>query len=74
VSVHYCYAPVIMSVRMSEQYVHVRSTDIGTPMSTAYCSAACSATLAPLCVRVGNEAVASAVGAISKCVYANIRK
>jgi hypothetical protein len=42
---------------------------MGTPMSSACCSAACKATLAPLCVRVGTDAVAAAVGAMSNCPY-----
>jgi hypothetical protein len=38
---------------------------IGTPISCACCSAACMATLAPFCVRLGIDIVAAAVGAMS---------
>lgn len=41
-------------------------TDIGTPISSACCSAACEATRAPLCVSVSEEAVAATVGVISR--------
>jgi hypothetical protein len=40
------------------------SSYIGTPISSACCSAACNATLAPFCVRVGTDVVADAVGAM----------
>jgi hypothetical protein len=47
------------------------SSYMGTPISSACCSAACSATLAPPCVRVGVDVVAAAIGAIS--IYEYVR-
>jgi hypothetical protein len=47
------------------------ATYIGTPTSSACCSAACRATRAPLCVNVGTAAVADAVGVILKYVCSN---
>ena len=41
---------------------------MGTPFSSACCSAACRATRAPLCVSVGTAAVADAVGVILRYV------
>jgi hypothetical protein len=41
---------------------------MGTPTSSACCSAACRATRAPLCVSVGTAAVADAVGVMLKYV------
>jgi hypothetical protein len=41
---------------------------MGTPISSACCSAACKATLAPFCVRVGNDAVAAVDGAMTFCL------
>jgi hypothetical protein len=63
VCIDYGYAPGVLLTT-----AHLRpslSTYIGTPISCACCSAACKATLAPLCVKVGNDAVAAADGAIS---------
>jgi hypothetical protein len=56
---YYVVSPVHREDDFTDSY-------IGTPISSAYCSAACKATLAPLCVRVGTDVVAAAVGAISK--------
>jgi hypothetical protein len=44
---------------------------MGTPFSSACCSAACRATRAPLCVRVGTAAVADAVGVMLKYVFSS---
>jgi hypothetical protein len=67
-----CASTTAMLLRLCQ---HLQVSDefrysyIGTPISSACCSAACRATLAPLCVRVGTDVVAAAVGAISKCRY-----
>lgn len=44
--------------------IYVGRPYIGTPISIACCSAACTATRAPPCVRVGSEIVADIAGAM----------
>jgi hypothetical protein len=70
------WASTTAMLLIKSQYVRLeyggmvgRVTYIGTPNSTACCSAACRATRAPLCVRVGSEAVAAAVGDMLRCIY-----
>jgi hypothetical protein len=70
--IDYCYAPGLMSAcKLACLVAGGRVTYIGTPISTACCSAASNATRAPLCVKVGSEAVAAAVGAILRCMCSN---
>jgi hypothetical protein len=71
VCVNYSDAPVVVLarwVRLSRILYIWRGTYMGTPFSSACCSAACKATRAPLCVSVGTAAVADAVGVILRYV------
>jgi hypothetical protein len=72
VGVDYCYAPRRYQY-LGRAYGAAagRVTYIGTPISMACCSAACRATRAPLCVKLGTEAVAAAVGDILRCMHFN---
>jgi hypothetical protein len=69
--VNYSNAPVLglaQEVPLSRILYVWRGTYMGTPTSSACCSAACRATRAPLCVSVGTAAVADAVGVMLKYV------